>query len=114
MTERDPTVGRYVVVTIGEAMRRRGTRIIKCEDACRNDAAVEAISDDICRDGRGEKPGGIDRLAARKSEPRKCDCTGGGNRDPKYCGTDASHEARIVEGTIGGENDRRLTFVQCS
>ena len=81
MAEHDRAVRRHEVAPVVEALGRRRPRRIEPAHAGGDPAAVEAVADEVGRDGRDHEPERVDALAAMQGDAAEC----GRARDGDSC-----------------------------
>ena len=83
----------HEVAAVAEPLGRRRPAVVEGEDPGGEEAAVEAVGDQIAADGGEDQPGGVDGLAAVQG-----DCP------PAECAAEANKE---------GDQGRHLTKLPC-
>jgi hypothetical protein len=68
VSEDHPLVGRNEIAAVVETLRRSSAQRIERQHFGRNEAAVEAVSDGVGRNGGNDEPEGVDLLAAMQSD----------------------------------------------
>ena len=82
VAEEHPAVGRHEVAAVAEPLGGGGAAVVEPEDPVGEEAAVEAVGDEVGADGGDHEPGGADGLAAVQGEHAPAGGAGEGDEEP--------------------------------
>jgi hypothetical protein len=99
MAEYNPFVRGDEVAAILKPFSRGGTLRIESKDFCRDELAVEAISDSVGADSSGYQPKGVDLFTAMQSNGAEGNCTEDSNCNPSKSAECGPHR-RVTEADL--------------
>src|SRR2546423_13711749 len=93
MAKHNPFIGRLIIMSVAEALGRRGAMVIEGHHARRDEFSVEAKPDQIGTGGGDHQPDAVDVFTAVERNGPQANGGQGSDANPEETGEKAGHYA---------------------